>query len=147
MTFWATWCGPCLTEMPSFAAWEASYGGRGLQVIGVSMDDTDAPVRAFLRKQHLNYPVVMGDADLGELYGGVLGLPVTYLIDRSGIIRFQHQGAKLTPAQLTKTYDSEEGKLTGVELLMALLDHTTHHRASAEMYLRTKGITPVEYEF
>jgi len=55
--------------------------------------------------------------------------------------------SKLTPAQLAKTYDSEEGKLTGVELLMAMLDHTTHHRASAEMYLRAKGITPVEYEF
>jgi len=55
--------------------------------------------------------------------------------------------SKLTPAQLSKTYASEEGNMTGLELLMAMLDHTTHHRASAEMYLRAKGITPVEYEF
>jgi uncharacterized damage-inducible protein DinB len=55
--------------------------------------------------------------------------------------------SKLTPEQLSKTYKSEDGTMTGLELLMAMLDHTTHHRASAEMYLRAKGITPAEYEF
>jgi uncharacterized damage-inducible protein DinB len=55
--------------------------------------------------------------------------------------------SKLTPAQLSKTYDSGEGRMSGLELLMAMLDHTTHHRASAEMYIRAKGITPVEYQF
>jgi uncharacterized damage-inducible protein DinB len=55
--------------------------------------------------------------------------------------------SKLTPGQLSKTYASEEGNMTGLELLMGMLDHTTHHRASAEMYIRAKGITPVEYEF
>ena len=53
----------------------------------------------------------------------------------------------LTPAQLSKTYNSSEGTMTGAELLLALMDHTTHHRASAEMYLRAKGITPAEYQF
>ncbi|HEY6344642.1 MAG TPA: DinB family protein [Bryobacteraceae bacterium] len=53
----------------------------------------------------------------------------------------------LTPAQLSKTYNSGEGTMTGAELLLALMDHTTHHRASAEMYLRAKGITPTEYQF
>lgn len=57
------------------------------------------------------------------------------------------QVSKLTPEQLSKTYKSEEGSLTGLELLMAMLDHNTHHRASAEMYLRAKGITPTEYQF
>ncbi len=55
--------------------------------------------------------------------------------------------SKLTPAQLSRTYKSEEGSMTGLELLMLLMDHTTHHRASAEMYLRAKGITPAEYQF
>jgi uncharacterized damage-inducible protein DinB len=57
------------------------------------------------------------------------------------------QVSKLTPEQLSKTYQSEEGSMTGLELLMAMLDHNTHHRASAEMYLRAKGITPAEYQF
>ena len=55
--------------------------------------------------------------------------------------------SKFTPAQLSKTYNSDEGTMSGLELLMGMLDHTTHHRASAEMYLRAKGITPVEYQF
>ncbi len=54
---------------------------------------------------------------------------------------------KLTPEQLEKTYKSEEGTNTGMELLLGMMDHTTHHRASAEMYLRSKGITPPEYQF
>jgi uncharacterized damage-inducible protein DinB len=57
------------------------------------------------------------------------------------------QVSKLTPEQISKTYKSEEGTLTGMELLMGMLDHNTHHRASAEMYLRAKGITPAEYQF
>jgi uncharacterized damage-inducible protein DinB len=55
--------------------------------------------------------------------------------------------SKLTQAQTAKTYTSKEGSMTGLELLMLLMDHTTHHRASAEMYLRAKGITPAEYQF
>lgn len=55
--------------------------------------------------------------------------------------------SKLTPAQISKTYSGGEGSMTGLELLMFVLDHTTHHRASAEMYLRAKGITPAEYQF
>jgi uncharacterized damage-inducible protein DinB len=55
--------------------------------------------------------------------------------------------SKLTPAQLAKTYNSEGGSMTGLELIMYMMDHTTHHRASAEMYLRAKGITPAEYQF
>jgi len=55
--------------------------------------------------------------------------------------------SKLTPAQLARTYNGGEGAMTGTEVLMFLMDHTTHHRASAEMYLRAKGITPTEYQF
>jgi len=55
--------------------------------------------------------------------------------------------SKLTHQDIIKTYTSEEGTMTGLELLIGLLDHTTHHRASAEMYLRAKGITPAEYQF
>ena len=56
------------------------------------------------------------------------------------------QVSKLTPDQISKTYKSEEGTMTGLDLLLGMLDHTTHHRASAEMYLRAKGITPPEYQ-
>jgi uncharacterized damage-inducible protein DinB len=55
--------------------------------------------------------------------------------------------SKLTPAQIDRSYPGFGSPMAGVELLMFVLDHTTHHRASAEMYLRAKGITPAEYEF
>ncbi len=93
LNFWATWCAPCLMEMPRFVEWQQQYGGRGLQVIGVSMDDEATPVRAAYKKLGLNYPVLMGDEKLGQMYGGVLGLPVTFLIDAQGKIRFKHEGA------------------------------------------------------
>ena len=92
LNFWATWCVPCQAEMPSFVAWQRKYGPRGLQVIGISMDDDPVLVREAYRKLKLNYPVAMGDVKLGDLYGGVLGLPMTFLIDRHGEIRAELQG-------------------------------------------------------
>jgi uncharacterized damage-inducible protein DinB len=55
--------------------------------------------------------------------------------------------SKLTPEQIAKSYKNGQATVTGLDLLMELFDHTTHHRASAEMYLRAKGITPTPYEF
>ncbi len=78
--------------MPRFIAWQSRYNAGGLQIIGVSMDDDPAPVASFVRQHNLNYPVVLGDEKLGLLYGGVLGLPVTYLIDRKGIVRARFKG-------------------------------------------------------
>jgi cytochrome c biogenesis protein CcmG, thiol:disulfide interchange protein DsbE len=92
LNFWATWCGPCLTEIPKFIAWQETYGAAGLQVVGVSMDDSAEPVKRAYEKYHLNYPVVMGDAQLGERFGGVLGLPLSYLIDPQGRIVGRYQG-------------------------------------------------------
>ena len=92
LNFWATWCAPCQLEMPAFAAWQRQYGPDGLQVIGISMDDDATPVVGLVAKLKLNYPVLMGDANLGRQYGGVLGLPLTYLIDRDGVVRARFQG-------------------------------------------------------
>ena len=92
LNFWATWCAPCQVEMPSFVDWQKKYGPRGLQIIGISLDDDPALVRSLYGKLKLNYPVAMGDVKLGDLYGGVLGLPITFLIDRHGVIRAEFQG-------------------------------------------------------
>jgi cytochrome c biogenesis protein CcmG/thiol:disulfide interchange protein DsbE len=92
LNFWATWCAGCQIELPKFAMWQKEYGAAGLQIVGVSMDDSAAPVRRTVRRLNLDFPVVMGDARLGDAYGGVLGLPVTYLIDRDGRIEAQIKG-------------------------------------------------------
>ena len=92
LNFWATWCGPCQVEMPRFVEWQKRYGARGLQVVGISMDDAPEAVRRLYVKLRLNYPVAMGDESLGELYGGILGLPVTFLIDTHGEVIAKYQG-------------------------------------------------------
>jgi cytochrome c biogenesis protein CcmG, thiol:disulfide interchange protein DsbE len=92
LNFWASWCGPCLAEMPQFSRWQAVYGPRGLQVIGISMDDDVRPVEALLRRRPVSYPIVVGDAALGRRFGGVLGLPMTYLIGPDGSILARYDG-------------------------------------------------------
>ena len=93
LDFWATWCYPCREEIPHLVDLQQKYGDRGLQIIGVSLDDSPDPVPSFYQQFHMNYPVVMGTAKTGELYGGLLGLPVTFLIDRDGHIFAKHIGA------------------------------------------------------
>jgi peroxiredoxin len=92
LNFWATWCAPCRVELPTFSSWQGRYGAEGLQVTAVAMDDDSAPVAKAARKLHLSFPVLMGDEKLGSDYGGVLGLPVTYLIGRDGKIAARFAG-------------------------------------------------------
>jgi cytochrome c biogenesis protein CcmG/thiol:disulfide interchange protein DsbE len=93
LDFWATWCGPCRIEIPEFVDLQNRYGNQGFAVIGISMDDGPGPVVDFYREFKMNYPVAMGSERLGELYGGILGLPTTFLIGRDGRIYAKHVGA------------------------------------------------------
>lgn len=93
LDFWATWCDSCRDEIPRFESLQSKYGKQGLQIIGVAMDDSTDPVKDFDRRFKMNYPVVLGNAKTGELYGGVLGLPVAFLIDRDGRIYAKQVGA------------------------------------------------------
>ena len=92
LNFWASWCGPCQVELPRFQSWQRTYGSAGLQVLTISMDDSDAPARSIVRKLHLYVPVVMGDDRLGREYGGILGLPITFLINRDGTVAERVEG-------------------------------------------------------
>ena len=92
LDFWATWCAPCRSEIPKFVEWQKQYGPQGLQVIGISMDDSDKPVPGFVQQFGIDYPIALGDAKLADQYGGVLGLPVTFVIGRDGQIHHKHVG-------------------------------------------------------
>ena len=81
--FWASWCAPCIVEMPHLIALQKRHAGK-LQIIGISMDDDAATAKETLARFHPNYPNILGDTALGHSYGGVLGLPQFYLIGRDG---------------------------------------------------------------
>jgi thiol-disulfide isomerase/thioredoxin len=95
VNFWASWCPPCREEMPAFVQWQREFGGQGFQVIGVAMDDSSTAARAAVTQMHLDYPVVMGDEELAKAYGGILGLPISFLIDRDGNIVRRFTGVNL----------------------------------------------------
>jgi cytochrome c biogenesis protein CcmG/thiol:disulfide interchange protein DsbE len=85
LNFWATWCGPCKIEMPWLVDLQKKYGPQGLQIVGVAMDDTDdKEIADFAHKMGVNYIVLKGTEKVGDLYGGVDRLPLTYYLDRSG---------------------------------------------------------------
>jgi thiol-disulfide isomerase/thioredoxin len=97
LDFWATWCGPCREEIPGFTVLQERYANQGFSVIGISMDDEPGPVVQFYKEFRMNYPVAVGNQRIGELYGGIFGLPTTFLIGRDGRIYAKHTGG-INPA-------------------------------------------------
>lgn len=87
LNFWATWCSPCKVEMPWFVDLQKKYGNDGLVILGVAMDDSEAPkIAEFTSELGVNYPVLLGTDKVSEQYGNVQFLPTTFYIDREGKI-------------------------------------------------------------
>jgi thiol-disulfide isomerase/thioredoxin len=85
LNFWATWCPPCKVEIPWFVDLQNRYAGRGLQVVGIAMDDAGAAsIARFANDMNMNYPVLQGTENVADSYGGVDGLPITFYIGRDG---------------------------------------------------------------
>ena len=105
VNFWATWCPPCLEEIPALIRFQARYADTGVAVVGInSMDQvSQAQLAQFVAQYHINYPVVQGDPDrlesLAEGLGGLFGLPITKLLDRQGRLVGSHVGG-LTEQEL-----------------------------------------------
>jgi len=87
VNFWATWCAPCREEIPGFVRMQERYGPRGLQFVGIAIDQPDE-VAKFSREFHINYPLLMGGLETMELMrqaGNRAGvLPYTLVIARDG---------------------------------------------------------------
>jgi thiol-disulfide isomerase/thioredoxin len=87
LNFWATWCAPCKIEMPWFIDLQKQYAAQGLQIVGVAMDDASKEdIAKFAQDMGVNYPILIGKESVGEEYGGVNGLPESFLIARDGHI-------------------------------------------------------------
>ncbi len=99
LDFWATWCGPCRSEIPGYVALQRKYAAQGLEIIGVSVDQGGPEVvRQFAAEQKMNYPIVLADDAIAGAFGGVDAIPTTFIIDRDGVIRFRKVGA-MAPAE------------------------------------------------
>jgi peroxiredoxin len=87
LNFWATWCPPCVEEMPSLVQMQQRMKAKGVVVVAVSIDVDDTVYHRFLQEYHVNLLTVRDpDQKIPALYG-TRGWPETYIIDRSGVIR------------------------------------------------------------
>jgi peroxiredoxin len=102
LDYWAPWCMPCEKEMPGYQELQDKYRDRGVVVIGVVFDPGMAmgeeTAEHFAERLHIRYPLVNDSPELQRQFGGIQGVPTTYLVDRAGVIRYKVIGFESTDA-------------------------------------------------
>jgi thiol-disulfide isomerase/thioredoxin len=94
VNFWATWCGPCKVEMPWFEQFRKQYAAQGFEILGLT-DDADAGKDAIAKvagKAGVTYPILLTDGKVQTAYGGLEVLPMSFYVDRNGVIVEQTAG-------------------------------------------------------
>jgi peroxiredoxin len=94
LDFWATWCVPCKAEIPGFIDLQKKYGAKGLQIIGLSVDDSLPTAKKYADEMKMNYPVLLaeGKEDILNAYDPIPSIPVSFVIGRDGKICAKHVG-------------------------------------------------------
>jgi thiol-disulfide isomerase/thioredoxin len=91
---WATWCGPCIAELPHLQALSEKFGADDFLMLGIVLESGEpAEVQAFVAEKNVRYPQVMGEEDTKDSFGPFLGYPTKYLIDREGRVVKRYFGA------------------------------------------------------
>ena len=88
VNFWATWCEPCIAEMPSLQRLRERLRGRSLEVLAVNYAESPEKVRAFLRKSRIDLPVLLDPSKEAADAWNAKGLPMTFVVDRAGKVRY-----------------------------------------------------------
>jgi thiol-disulfide isomerase/thioredoxin len=92
LNFWATWCAPCLAEIPEFVRFYDQQKSKGFVIVGVLTEDSGDNLREFAAEKKMNYPLVMMKPELEDAYGPIFGLPTSVLIARDGSVCKRHFG-------------------------------------------------------
>ena len=107
LNFWASWCGPCLKEIPEFINMQNELQAKGIQFIGVAIEDKE-PVLDYLRRININYPILIaGDAGMSLAYrlGNIINaVPFTVIVNQAGQI-VHHQPGELTRTRLLEVIE------------------------------------------
>jgi peroxiredoxin len=86
LNFWATWCGPCVSEMPSMEAVYQKLKDKGFEILAVNIGESKGDVSAFMKEHKLSFPTVLDEKGAVSSYYNVQAIPTTYIIDRRGLI-------------------------------------------------------------
>ncbi|MDG4475824.1 TlpA disulfide reductase family protein [Thiovibrio frasassiensis] len=93
INFFATWCPPCRKEIPDFIKLQKEYGPKGFTVIGISTDQGGSSlVDKFAQKMEINYPVLLSDSETPRAFGGILGIPTSFLVNKEGNVVKRYDG-------------------------------------------------------
>ncbi|HTH45898.1 MAG TPA: TlpA disulfide reductase family protein [Candidatus Limnocylindria bacterium] len=90
--FWASWCGPCKQSMPAFKELHEKFADRGLVIIAVSLDETKEAMDGYLKKSPMPFSIARDAAEKLQKRLDISGIPLTYILDRQGVIRVIHEG-------------------------------------------------------
>lgn len=100
INLWATWCGPCLSEMPALVTMQQKYGDQGVEILGLDTDDESdhlaSDINEVIQKKGINYPVVFGDEKTQAAFLNISkfgGIPQSFIVDRDGNLRAVFKGA------------------------------------------------------
>lgn len=121
LDFWATWCPPCRKGIPDLVEIKKEFKNKGVEIIGISLDGitrggtTKNDVAPFIKEYGINYPIVVGDGNIAQQYGGIQSIPTSFVIDKDGFIVSYYQGlipknqyvADINKA-LAKNYESDK---------------------------------------
>jgi thiol-disulfide isomerase/thioredoxin len=93
ITFFATWCPPCIQEIPSLISLQQEFGEKGFSVVAISVDQGGTnPVKKVIEKTGINYPVLMADAKVTIDFGGIVGIPTSFLVNQKGNVIKNYPG-------------------------------------------------------